>query len=46
MGTFVISKRRFDYQVKGGSEQCERERLFPPRFFGYTFFGQCQKGVR
>jgi hypothetical protein len=23
-----------------------RGKLFPHRFFGYTFFGQCQKGVR
>jgi hypothetical protein len=23
----------------------EREKLFPPGFFGDTFFGRCQKGV-
>jgi hypothetical protein len=41
----AISKRRFDCQAKRGGEQCEREKQFPPRFFGYTFFGRCQKGV-
>jgi len=26
--------------------EIEREKLFPPRFFGYTFSGQWQKGAR
>jgi hypothetical protein len=34
--------RFFGFQIR---DRAQKGRPFPPRFFGHTFFGQCQKGV-
>jgi hypothetical protein len=39
----AISKRRFDCHAKRGSEQCEREKQFPPRFLGTPSLGDAKK---
>jgi hypothetical protein len=41
------SPSRRDYEARGQRNRADARNLatlFPPRFFGYTFFGQCQKG--